>query len=319
MSASRPAPQHSLIIPVYKNEENIASLLQALTILNDTISDFEVVFVVDGSPDRSYAMLLELLPDAGFQSQLILLSRNFGSFAAIRRGLEEARGVFFAVMAADLQEPPELITDFFRLLDKGEHDIVFGVRQARNDPPVTAMLSHCFWTLYRRLVIHDVPNGGVDVFACNQQVCKAILMLEEINTSLIGQMFWVGFRRGHIDYERRKREHGVSAWSVSRKLRYMFDSVFAFSDLPILMFLWLGGFGIVTSILVSVIVIASWMLSLITVPGYAPIILSIYFIGSLLILGQGIIGSYVWRCNENTKRRPITLVHKQHCFDSATK
>jgi len=316
MTKKRCAPQHSLIIPVYKNEENIPSLLQALSDLNEKISDFEVVFVVDGSPDRSYALLLEQLPDAGFTSQLILLSRNFGSFAAIRRGLEEAKGAFFAVMAADLQEPPELIADFFEMLDKAEHDLVFGVRQGRNDPPVTAALSQCFWSLYRRFVIHDVPNGGVDVFACNQKVRKAILMLEEINTSLIGQMFWVGFRRGHIGYERRERQHGISAWSVSRKLRYMFDSVFAFSDLPILMFLWLGGFGIATSILVSTVVIISWAFSWITVPGYAPIILSIYFIGSLLILGQGIIGSYVWRCNENTKRRPITLVHEQHCFDA---
>jgi len=312
-------PQHSLIIPVYKNEENIPSLLQALEKLDKDISDFEVVFVVDGSPDQSYALLLDMLPDTGFQSQLIHLSRNFGSFAAIRRGLEEARGDFFAVMAADLQEPPELIADFFQTLDKDEHDILFGVRQGRNDPPLTSALSHCFWSLYRRFVITDVPDGGVDVFACNAKVRDAILLLEEINTSLIGQMFWVGFRRGHIDYERRRREHGISAWSISRKIRYMFDSVFAFSDLPILMFLWIGGFGIITSILVSAIVIISWSLSFITVPGYAPIILSIYFIGSLLILGQGIIGSYVWRCNENTKRRPITLVHERHSFDPTRK
>ena len=309
------SPIHSLIIPVYKNEENIPSLLEALSSLSNKIENFEVVFVVDGSPDASYELLLKQLPAQPFASQLIHLSKNFGSFAAIRRGLEEAKGDLFAVMAADLQEPPELIIDFFRVLGEGEFDIAVGERGERNDPPLTTFLSKTFWSFYRRFVIKGVPDGGVDVFACNQSVRKALLMLEEINSSLIGQLFWVGFKRKFVTYDRQKREHGTSAWNLSRKIRYMFDSVFAFSDLPILMFLWLGGFGIATSILVSLIVIVSWMFSIITVPGYAPIILSIYFMGSLLILGQGIIGSYVWRCNENTKRRPITLVHEKHSFE----
>jgi len=308
-------PAHSLIIPVYKNEQNIPDLLQAMSSLNQHIDRFEVVFVVDGSPDESYNILLNELPKQDFSSQLVLLSRNFGSFAAIRRGLEEARGDYFAVMAADLQEPPELIIDFFRMLDQGEHDIAIGVRGGRKDPPLTTMLSGLFWSFYRRFVITGVPNGGVDVFGCNNQVRQALLKLEEINSSLIGQLFWVGFKRGFITYRRRERLIGQSSWNFSRKLRYMLDSVFAFSDLPILMFLWAGGFGIVMSLLVSLVVIASWMLNLIDVPGYAPIILSIYFIGSLLIMGQGIIGSYVWRCNENTKKRPVTLLQKQHSFD----
>ncbi|MDQ6997972.1 MAG: glycosyltransferase family 2 protein [Mariprofundus sp.] len=308
-------PVHSLIIPVYKNEENIPALLVALGNLNQKIENFEVVFVVDGSPDHSYAMLLEQLSSQPYMSQLILLSRNFGSFAAIRRGLEVARGELFAVMAADLQEPPELIVEFFALLAEGQHDVAVGVRAKRDDPSLTKLLSKLFWTFYRRLVISDVPDGGVDVFACNDKVRSSLLMLEESNSSLIGQLFWVGFRRGFVKYERQKRELGQSAWNFSRKLRYMLDSVFAFSDLPILMFLWVGGFGIVISFLVSLVVTISWMLSLITVPGYAPIILSIYFIGSLLILGQGIIGSYVWRCNENTKKRPITLLQEKHQFD----
>jgi len=309
------SPIHSLIIPVYKNEENIPSLLKALSSLNGKIENFEVVFVVDGSPDASYELLLKQLPAQSFASQLIHLSKNFGSFAAIRRGLEEANGDLFAVMAADLQEPPELIIDFFQVLDEGEFDIAVGVGGERNNLPLTTFLSRTFWSFYRRFVIKGVPDGGVDVFACNGNVREALLMLEEINSSLIGQLFWVGFKRKFVTYKRQKREHGRSAWNLSRKIRYMFDSVFAFSDLPILIFLWLGGFGIATSIIVSLLVIVSWMFSLITVPGYAPIILSIYFMGSLLILGQGIIGSYVWRCNENTKRRPITLVHQQHTFE----
>jgi len=271
--------------------------------------------VVDGSPDNCFKLLKSQLSDQHFASQLILLSRNFGSFAAIRRGLEVARGECFAVMAADLQEPPELIGEFFSMLDEGHHDIAIGMRGKRDDPRLTHLFSKAFWSFYRRFVIRDVPDGGVDVFACNAKVRQSLLLLEETNSSLIGQLFWVGFSRGFVPYERRKREHGTSAWNFSRKFRYMLDSIFAFSDLPILLFLWLGGFGILTSLSVSLIVIVSWMLSLINVPGYVPTILSIYFIGSLLILGQGIIGSYVWRCNENTKKRPITLIQEQHSFN----
>jgi len=305
---------HSLIIPVYKNEENIPFLLDALKELHQKISNFEVVFVVDGSPDRSYEMLLNALPQQLFSSQLILLSRNFGSFAAIRRGLESAKGKYFAVMAADLQEPSHLIEDFFSLLDKEEHDIVVGVRKKRDDPFITSMMSQTFWACYRNFVIKGVPNGGVDVFACNKKVCEALLMLEETNSSLIGQLFWVGFSRGFVEYDRQKRTHGTSAWNFRRKLRYMLDSVFAFSDLPINLLLGIGMFGLISSFLVSMVVLMAWVFSLVPIPGYTPIILSIYFIGSLLILGQGLIGCYVWRCVENTKKRPITLVSDSKVF-----
>ena len=106
----------SLIVPVYKNEENIPDLVAALSELARAMPGFEAVLVVDGSPDRSAELLTQMLPDAGFAAQLILLSRNFGSFAAIREGLRHARGRVFAVMAADLQEPPDLALAFFHRL-----------------------------------------------------------------------------------------------------------------------------------------------------------------------------------------------------------
>jgi glycosyltransferase involved in cell wall biosynthesis len=126
---------YSLVIPVYRNEANHERLLQALVSLAGRIAgEFEVVFVVDGSPDRSLEILRQRLPTLKIQSQLLLLSRNFGSFSAIAAGMEHARGEALAVMAADLQEPPELIEEFFRILANGQADIVFGVRSSRSDP-----------------------------------------------------------------------------------------------------------------------------------------------------------------------------------------
>ena len=302
------AIQHSLVIPVYRNEENIRDLLRALHDMARQITAFEVVFVVDGSPDRSAAALADGLASAPFSWQLIELSRNFGSFAAIRQGLVLAQGKYVAVMAADLQEPPELICQFFRHLAADECDLVVGVRASRADPPLTRMASQIYWQLYRNFVMREIPAGGVDIFGCNKAFRDALLGLEERNSFLIGQLFWLGFRRLEVPYQRRERTAGKSAWKFRRRLRYMLDSVFAFSDLPISLLLWFGAFGAGVSLLLSVVLLTAWSFGFIVERGYLPIMLAVMFFGSLLVLGQGIVGCYVWRVSENTKGRPLSIV-----------
>jgi glycosyltransferase involved in cell wall biosynthesis len=299
---------HSLVIPVYRNEANIPALLAALAQLAAEIADFEVVFVVDGSPDRSAPLLQAGLKDAPYAWQLAELSRNFGSFAAIRQGLGLARSEFVAVMAADLQEPPELITRFFAELASGEVDVVVGTRSSRSDPALSSLSSRIFWALYRRLIMPQVPEGGVDVFACNAVFKRALLSLEERESFLIGQLFWVGFRRREIAYERREREVGKSAWTFRKKLSYMLDGIFAFSSLPISLLLWIGVLGTLVSTVSIAVVFASWLAGAIRVPGYAPIMLAISFFGSLTTLGMGTLGGYVWRIAENGRRRPLSLI-----------
>ncbi|MCA1684794.1 MAG: glycosyltransferase family 2 protein, partial [Planctomycetia bacterium] len=211
---------NSLIIPVYKNEASIPALVGALGELNASLGgDLEVVFVVDGSPDHSASLLRDGLPGAPFRSELVELSRNFGSFAAIRLGLAVARGPYYAVMAADLQEPPELALAFFRCLAGEPVDVVCGHRVGRDDPLTSRLASGLFWGSYRRLVQREIPPGGVDVFACNQAVRDALLKFDETNTSLVGQLFWLGFRRKFVPYQRRPRHGGgKSGWSFRRKL-----------------------------------------------------------------------------------------------------
>jgi polyisoprenyl-phosphate glycosyltransferase len=308
LAATSTAIWHSLVIPVYRNEENIVDLITALGELDRSIESFEAVFVIDGSPDRSADLLAQLLPKVSFHWQVVELSRNFGSFAAIRQGLALARGKWLAVMAADLQEPPELILEFFRKLHSGQFDIIVGVRASRADSVLSRMLSRLYWLLYRHLIMRDIPAGGVDVFACNRGFCDALLSLEERDSFLIGQLFWLGFRRAEVPYNRRARVAGKSAWKFRRKLRYMLDSIFAFSDLPITLLLWLGAIGLTTSFVLSGVIVAGWLWSLIDVRGYVPIMLTIMFFGSLMMLGQGILGCYLWRVSENSKRRPLSVV-----------
>lgn len=306
---------NSLIIPVYKNEENIADLMGALRgLYNKLNKNLEVVFVVDGSPDASISLLRNALPEEPYPSQLLELSRNFGSFAAIRRGLEAGRGEKFAVMAADLQEPPKLILQFFKLLVDDEADLLMGQRIARADNWLTRLLSNTFWSLYRRFVMPEMPPGGVDIFACNKLVRDDLLTLDESNTSLVSQLLWLGHRRMFVPYERQVRTKGKSAWTMRRKVRYMLDSLLSFSDLPILLLLWIGITGVLISVSVAAIVICAWLLDYITIAGYTPVMLLISLLGSVLIFGQGIIGSYVWRANENTKRRPLCLVQSHTSY-----
>ena len=299
----------SLVIPVFRNSEDIPGLLRAVQDICRTLNgEFEVIFVVDGSPDDCAAKLAASLPRAGFSAHLVTLSRNFGSFAAIRAGLEVGSGDRFAVMAADLQEPPELIVEFDRILRSGQADIVMGERIARADPALSRYSSKMFWGLYRRFVESAMPSGGVDVFGCDRRVRDQILLLQENNSSLVGLLFWVGFRRATVPYSRRQRTTGRSAWTLRKKLRYVADSVFAFSDLPIVLLYRVGLIGMAMSVFLGLVVLFGKLTGNIDVPGYATSILVIMFFGALNCFGLGVIGGYVWRTFENTKQRPNYIV-----------
>lgn len=306
----------TLVIPVYKNEGSLPDLLAAIEGLNSKLAgDFEAVFVVDGSPDRCYEILREALPRQQFESQLVLLSRNFGSFAAIRVGLEKGRGQRFAVMAADLQEPPELVLEMNAALLGGECDVVLGVREARMDPFFSRLASRIFWNLYRRYVVSSMPEGGVDVFGCNKVFRDTLLTLDERHSSLVAQIFWLGFRRHTISYTRQKREHGKSAWTFSKKVNYMMDSVFAFTDLPIRLLTRLGGATTVLAAAFGLTVTLARLAGLITVSGYAMTINVIVFLGAANLFGLGIVGSYAWRTYENTKARPLAIPMRTESFN----
>lgn len=306
----------SLVIPVYRNAENLPRLFRELEALAARVAGpFEVVFVVDGSPDDSLARLRERLPRWQVPSQLIELSRNFGSFAAIAAGLATARGDYVAVIAADLQEPPELVLEFHRLLLAGEADVVLGHRTGRADPLVSRWLSESFWRLYRRYVVGDMPRGGVDVFGCTREVRDRLLELQEANTNLVALLLWLGFRRRFVPYERRPRLEGRSAWTTGRKLRYAIDSVFGFTDLPVRALLLLGTLGTVFAVGAGLLVFVMWTLGRIPVLGYTPLMLMITFFGGLTALGLGIVGQYLWLTLQNARRRPNYVVKSSTRFD----
>ena len=305
----------TLVIPVYRNEGSLPDLLLAVEKLSDALEGrMETVFVVDGSPDRCYEILRKELPDRRMLSKLILLSRNFGSFAAIRAGLTHGEGDRFAVMAADLQEPPELVLQMDQILRAGDVDVVVGVRSERHDPFVGRLAAQMFWSLYRRYVVPEMPPGGVDVFGCNKVFRDTLLQLQESYSSLVAQIFWLGFRRETVSYVRQVRVHGVSAWTLRKKMSYLLDSVFAFTDLPIRLLIRTGALGATAAALFGFAVFIAKVGGFITIPGYAMTAILIVFFSALNLLSLGIVGSYAWRTYENTKARPLAIALRAERF-----
>ncbi|WP_229425705.1 hypothetical protein [Massilia sp. Se16.2.3] len=190
-------------------------------------------------------------------------------------------------MAADLQEPPELLVAFFRALAADECDVAIGTRNARNDPASSRLASSLFWGMYRKLVVPDMPPGGVDVFGCNTVFRDQLLALDESRSSLIALIFWLGFRRKLVGYERLVRQEGKSAWTLSKKIDYMMDSIFAFTDYPIRLLMRIGALGSAASLGVALMVAVARLVGAISVPGYAATMLAVLVLGALNLLGLG--------------------------------
>ncbi|MGY3127351.1 glycosyltransferase involved in cell wall biosynthesis [Agrococcus sp. UYP33] len=309
------APRYSIVIPVYKNEETIPNLFARLRDLSTRWRDLEVVLVVDGSPDRSADVIRAELTDAPFSVQLVEHSRNFGSFEAIRSGLAVVKGDYVGVMAADLQEPTSLVEEFFTILEAGDWDVAVGTRQSRDDPGSSKLLSGTYWSLYRRLIQPEMPKGGIDIFGCTREVAARLVALEESHSSLVGLLLWVGYRRVEVPYARVAREHGKSGWSLRRKIGYFLDSSFSFTNAPITVITLVGILGTVTTIVIALTVFISWALGRIPVEGFTALMLVNLGSTGAILIALGVIGSYVRRGFDNSKRRPHAIVARATEFE----
>jgi glycosyltransferase involved in cell wall biosynthesis len=306
---------YSIVIPVYNNVESLGELLDALdATLGKLNTKNEIIFVVDGSPDDSFIELMESTPLTHADVLILNLSRNFGSIAAVRTGLSRASGDFAAVMAADLQEPTELLIDFYNALKASGADVAVGVRVSRRDPFISKIFSRIYWGFYRRTVNSDIPIGGLDVFACSKKAYSEIVKMPESGSSLVGLVYWIGFKKIYVKYIRYKRPYGKSAWTFRKKFRYLTDSIFSFSDAPILFLQTTGVFGIITSGLIGGMTFFGYMTGRIIEPGYPTLITTILFSTSMILLGIGIVGAYAWRAFENSKNRPLSIISDIHSF-----
>jgi len=303
----------SVVIPVYFNEGNIPVTWKALeTTLRQLPAghDWEVVFVDDGSGDRSYEQLLAVHQSVPDRVHVVKLTRNFGQVWAIVAGLHQARGDACVVMSADLQDPPELILEMVRRWDHGASKIVLATRTQREDGFLARVASRTFYRLMRRIAVPNMPEGGFDYFLIDRRVVDIVKGIEEKNTFLQGQILWTGFSPQLIGYTRRRREIGRSRWTLSKKLKTFVDCFLTYTVAPIRFITLVGLLVSMLSFGYAALILICKLLWGLPVKGWAPIMICILMLSGLQLIMLGVLGEYLWRNYSESRRLPSFVVEE---------
>ena len=299
----------TVVVPVFNNAETLPTLLERLEDVASQVEryELEVLFVDDGSSDASFAVLEEAAR-RDTHVGVLRLSRNFGSNAAILAGLTHARGSAVAVIAADLQDPPELIPELVSQWENGA-EVVVATRGSRDDPWFSRFTSAIFNRLFRRLVFPDFPPGGFDFVLLSRRVTSVLVQMGERNSYIFGQAMWVGFPRATVTYDRAARPGGRSGWTLRKKLKYFVDAFTAFSYVPIRAASLLGFLlALVGFAYAALVIVLRLTGTLADTPGFTTLAVLILVIGGIQLIVVGMIGEYVWRVLEETRHRPSFLV-----------
>lgn len=299
----------SIVIPIYFEAGNIALLHERLTAVMQgmAMSDYEFIFVNDGSTDDSLALILELA-QKDTHVRYVDLSRNFGHQIAVSAGLDVAQGEAVVIMDADLQDPPECIPTLYAEYQKG-YEVVYAKRRTRaGESYFKKITAKLFYRLLSRLTSLDIPLDAGDFRLIDQQVVQVLRKMPERNKYLRGQISWIGFQQTHILYDRDSRHAGKTGYSLGKMLGFALDGITAFSDIP-LRVATISGF--VVSGIAFLLMIYALLARLVWQdyePGWASTILSVLFIGGIQLLSIGIIGEYVNRIAHNVRGRPLYVV-----------
>lgn len=302
----------TLVSPVYHNALSLPALLEAFQALaaRNAADQFEFVFVDDGSRDNSFAVLCDLA-ETDARVRIVKLSRNFGSSAAVLAGLSHARGDVVAVIAADLQDPPELLHEMLIQWRDG-HKVVLAAREDRDDPFLPSLLANTFYSLFRRYAIKTMPKGGFDFFLIDRQVNDLLKGIQENNAYLMGLILWLGFEPVILPYRRRKREarYGRSMWTLAKKLKYFSDSFVAFSYAPIRAASLLGMLTSVAGLFYAALVVLRRIVWGVEVEGWTSLMVVLLIVSGIQMIMVGILGEYLWRNLDETRRRPRFIVDR---------
>jgi glycosyltransferase involved in cell wall biosynthesis len=305
-------PKLSIVIPVYYNAENLPVLYEDLKekLLSREGAEFELVFVDDGSGDRSYE-ILRSIADQDARVTLYRLSRNFGSDAAVLCGLSHSTGDCTVVKAADLQEPTELLWEMYEKWLAGD-EIVLAVRDGREEGRSQEMFANLYYSLTRRVALPNMPKTGFDVFLLDRKVIEVIANMNETNTALSGLVLWSGFRTGTVRYVRRARKIGKSRWTLRKKVRLVTDTLFSFSTLPITIVSSLGVISVVGSIYWAIDAFVSRITNQTTVEGWTMLFIFALMAFGVIMVTLGLLGGYLWRTFDAARHRPPYIVSETY-------
>ena len=303
-------PLVSVVCPCY-NEEPMLPLYYAA--MNERVFarltdyDFELIFVNDGSKDRTLPMLRELAK-ADERVKYISFSRNFGKEAAMYAGLQHAKGDFVCVMDADLQDPPELIEQMLARLNDEDRDCVATRRVTRKgEPKIRSAFARAFYRVINRISDTEFVDGARDFRMMRRCVVDAVLSLGEYHRFSKGIFMWVGFDTVWLEYENVERAAGETKWSFWKLMRYAIEGIISFSVAPLQLATAVGSVVSAVALVYMVIRVIIAMIWGNPVAGYPSLLAIILFLGGFVLLALGIIGEYVARTYMQVKQRPIYI------------
>jgi len=301
----------SLVIPIFNEEKLIDELVKrTITALESFVSDYEVIFVDDGSTDLSLNKLLDW-QQTNRRIKVLSLSKNFGHQAAYTAGLEYAKGEIVAMMDGDLQDPPELLEEMFLKIENEDLDIVSGKRTGRRGKKRRNLYAVMFHLLFRKIgEIRSMENYG-NFSMMKRTAVDALLTMKEKVRYLPGLRTFIGFKQDYIEFVRDDRLKGDPKMSFRKLFILATDAIFSFSRFPIRLCLILGTIGTIVFMCAGLYTIIAKATG-IAVVGWSSTLLSIYFLGSIQLVFLGIIGEYVYRSYKESQNRPVYFVKKYY-------
>jgi dolichol-phosphate mannosyltransferase len=303
-------PKISYIIPCYFNEKNIPVTsveLIANELLFPSDTSFEYIMVDDGSRDNTLQELLKFKNENLSKVKVVKLSGNFGSYNAILAGMNFATGDCNVILAADLQDPPDLIPKMFDYWLKGIK-LVIANRSDREEGIMQKLFSNSFHFLIKRFALKNVPKGGFDLILFDKQLKEQVVQINEKNTNQIFLLAWLKYDFVNIPYVRKKRELGKSKWTFQKKIKLFIDSFVSFSFFPIRMISVVGLVLGFLSFLYGIFFFFSKLTGLVPLQGWTAIMVVLLFVSSFQMIALGIIGEYVWRSLDAARGRPNYIV-----------
>ena len=304
-------PELSIVIPVFNEEAVLPVLVERLRAFMQRLAplDSEVILIDDHSADRSPELLKEICR-ADDRFHYARLARNSGSHVAILAGLAQARGECSVFLAADLQDPPELILQMLELWRAGNH-VVWAVREEREGiSPLDLFFSNAFYRLLNLLGEVNLPPRGSDFALLDHKVVGALLQSAGSNLSIGGEIARLGFASSAINYTKEKRAAGGSKWTIRRKLQAFADAFVSFSYAPLRAMSYLGMTFSMLGFLYAIVVIVMRLMTRTPVQGWSSLIVVVLVLGGVQMMMLGVLGEYLWRTLEAARHRPIYFLEE---------
>ncbi|MCA1954954.1 MAG: glycosyltransferase family 2 protein [Anaerolinea sp.] len=320
MTEQKPTPDFTIVIPVYYNEGCLKPLMHNLyeeVLLKNPQRCGEIIFVDDGSGDRSLQELLQLQNEYPALIKVIQLTRNFGQGNAVLAGFHQARGKCVITMSADGQDPVSLINQMLDAHYQENFDIVACSRVGRDESYYRKITSQFFYMLMQKLTFPNMPKGGFDFLLMSRRALETSLRNWDQNIFLQGQLLWMGYPIKFIEYHRQRRIAGKSRWTFAKKLTMLIDGILAYSFFPIRMISAIGFIVAILGFLYAAWIFVAWFIWGNPVQGWAPLMIMILVMGGLQMLMLGVIGEYLWRTLSQTRHRDLYIVQQLYDFKTS--